>query len=436
MAEEKATLAVIGSGIAGLSAAWLLKQKYKVTLIEGHERAGMGVHTIDYHSQGKHSRIDVPLRIFTEGYYHNLLALYKQIGVSIESSDHSGIFANSQGQTLFHYGRIKMFGRSFSFPKGRSIFSLSAWQLVLANQRFFNNAYKAMHSQQDLSTITFAEYLQQSGTEQKYIDIILLPILAVTCTCDYQSILNYPADIMLGYLTCGIWKFGILNAEKGVDDIVPRLLENIELQTGSKVTSIAQVSQQVQHQTLDKIKVVKESGEAQYFDQVVIASQAQQAAAMLDGFDQQKQLLSTVPFESSWMTVHTDHSILPQDHNHHSPVSYILPDNAQRPQVSVDLSKAISRYQQQGQVFQTWNPVQPLAKDKLLAKVEFTRPVVNHESRAALQKLKNLQFQAGNNLWFCGSYMANKIPLLDAAVDSSVAIAEYMDIEIPWKKHG
>jgi len=425
MAEAKETLAVIGSGIAGLSAAWLLKQKYKVTLIEGHERAGMGVHTIDYESQGIRSRIDVPLRIFTEGYYQNLLALYKEIGVSIESSDHSGIFADLQGNTLFHYGRLTLLGKSFSYPKGRSFFSVKAWKLGLANQKFFKQAHQAVAADAELADITFADYLAQINIDQGYIDSILLPILAVTCTCDYQSILRYPADIVLGYLTCGVWKYGILNAEKGVDDIVPRLVQGIDLQTGSAVSAIEQQDK--------KIKVTRDNGDSELYDQVVIASQAQQAAAMLQGFEQQKQLLETVPFESSWMTVHTDDGILPASLTSHSPVSYILPKQGeQRPQVSVDLSKAISRYKQQGQVFQTWNPLHELAEDKLLAKVEFTRPVVTHESRAALNELKKLQFQPDNKVWFCGSYMAEKIPLLDAAVDSSVAIAKHLGIDIPW----
>lgn len=428
MTEQKATVAVIGSGIAGLSAAWLLKQKYHVTLIEGHERAGMGVHTIDYQSNGISSRIDVPLRIFTEGYYHNLLALYEEIGVRIESSDHSGIFADAKGNTVFHYRHSQFLGHSFSMLKGKSLFSLTAWKLAYHNFKFFRRAHLDSQQNNQLAKMSFAEYLQNTKTDKQYIDVILLPILSVTCTCDYQSILNYPADIILGYLTCGVWRYGILNAEKGVDDIVPRLLQGVDLQTGSNVTRIERQGEQ--------IHVTKADGVQQVFDQVVIASQAQQAAAMLYGFDEQKQLLETVPFESSWMTVHTDTSILPADQSDHSPVSYVLPADGQRPQVSVDLSKAISRYHQQSQVFQTWNPLLPLADDKMLAKVKFTRPIVTQQSRAALQRLKTLQFQPDNNVWFCGSYMAEKIPLLDAAVDSSVAIAEFLDIDIPWKQYG
>ena len=85
-------------------------------------------------------------------------------------------------------------------------------------------------------------------------------------------------------------------------------------------------------------------------------------------------------------------------------------------------------------VFQTWNPVQPIAANRELARVEFTRPAVTLASRRAVGELRAGQNQRGNRLWFCGSYMADKIPLLEAAVDSSVAVAEQLGTKIPWKQ--
>lgn len=432
---DKPKLAVVGSGIAGLSAAWLLKQKYDVTLIEGHERAGMGIYTIDYDNNGEQTRIDVPLRIFCEGYYQNLLALYKEIGVEVQSSDHSGIFATLDGQTLFHYGHFYFGSFKLSLPKGRSFFKASAWRLAWQNHQFFRIAHQQL-AQADLSNITFEQFLTEQKISSTYRDTILLPILAVTCTCDYRSILNYPADIVLGYLTCGIWQYGILNAKHGVDDIVPRLVQGINVQLGAKVTEIKAAETKAagaeEHQ--GSITVTNENGLQQNFDYVVVASQAQQAAAMLNGFDGFKELLQQVEFESSNMVVHTDTSILPKARVKHSPVSYILPNEGERPEVSVDLSKAIEKYQHQESVFQTWNPLREFKEDSVLADIKFTRPIVSLESRAALTELKEKQFSSDNRLWFCGSFMADKIPLLDAAVDSSVMIAEHLAVDIPWKK--
>lgn len=427
-------MAVIGTGIAGLSAAWLLKEKFDITVIESHQRAGMGIHTIDYDSDGRRSRIDIPLRVFCEGYYPNLLALYKQVGVKVQTGDHAGVFADNKGRVLLHYGNLNIGSLRIPFPKGRTLFSLSAWRLVWEFRRFSKLAHQALSSaevsEQDLSAITLREFLQNKKIKPEFTEQLLLPVLAVTCTCDYHSILQYPADIILKYLTCGVWRYGIINAEKGVDDIVPRLLKGVTLQTGQAVTKIQQTDEN------GLIKITTADGRQQIFDQVVIASQAQQAAAMLEGFEKEKALLNTVNFESSLMAVHTDTDVLPSSNVALSAVSYILPEKqsgqALRPQVSVDLTKAIKKYQGQAAVFQTWNPVQPPAAEALLAQVEFTRPVVTLESRDAMLQLRQQQQSSDNRLWFCGSYLADKVPLLDAAVDSSVAVAQALGVKVPW----
>lgn len=425
----KPSLAVIGTGIAGLSAAWLLKNKFDVTVFEAQPRAGMGVHTINYRSRGLDTRIDIPLRIFCRGYYDHLLSLYDHVGVKILTSDHAGAFADGDGRMIFHYGNLGQGRAKVSFLKGQSIFSLRAWRIVLQSHLFFKRARRDLSNCVDLADITFGDYLQREGVGQLLVETVLLPMMSVTCTCDYQSVLDYPADIMLDYLTCGVREFGILSAAKGVDDIVPRLLQGVHVKTESPIESIQPEA--------DQVRVTVAGGKVSaLFDHVVVASQAQQAASMLSDFDDEKQLLQQVPFETSYMSVHSDEALLPQSRSPLSPVTYIIPDGGKRSEVSVDLTKAIRRFKGQEQVFQTWNPVRDPAPDKELARVKFTRPVVTRESRAAMRRLQKLQQQDGNRLWFCGSYAAaDKIPLLDAAVDSTVQVAERLGVEIPWRQH-
>lgn len=425
MQTNKPTIAVIGTGIAGLSAAWLLKDKYEVTVFESQARAGMGVHTIDWTNRGRESRIDVPLRIFTRGYYQHLLALFDHVGVEVLATDHAGAFADGNGEMLFHYGNIRIAGLNISYPKGRNAFSPRAWKIGLQSKRFFAQARQDMANSDRLSDLTFGEYLKQTGTESEFTNIVLLPMMSVTCTCDYQAVRDYPADIMLGYLTSGVQEMGIMSAANGVDDIVPRLLNGVKLLTNSPVAEIKAGA--------DQLKVTISDGHSQNFDHVVIAAQAQQAAAMLSDFEAQRKLLETVPFESSEMSVHTDHGLLPAPVETLSPVSYHIPDNHDRAEVTVNLTRTIARLGQQDTVFQTWNPIREPDPAKELARVSFTRPTVNLSSRKAMSSLRDYHHQQGNRLWFCGSYVTDKIPLLDAAVDSSVAVAEQLGVEAPWK---
>ncbi|WP_417620985.1 FAD-dependent oxidoreductase [Parasphingorhabdus sp.] len=421
---EKPRLAVIGTGIAGLSAAYLLKDKYQVTVFESQSRAGMGAHSIDYVSNGITRRIDIPLRIFCHGYYDNLLALYDHLGVEILTSDHAGIFADEAGRIILHYGNIKWGTGQFSYLKGLNMLSPKAWIIGLQSRRFFARAMQDS-VRSDLAALSFGEYLNQSNAGQAFVDTILLPIMSVTCTCDYQAVRDYPADLMLEYLTCGVHEIGVMSAAKGVDDIVPRMLADVDLQTGSPVALIEPEG--------ELLRIVTSKGREQRFDQVVVAAQAQQAAAMISGFDDRKMLLNRIPFESSSMSVHTDQAILPAAGKDISPVSYHVPRGGKRAEVSVDLSKTIARLSGQETVFQTWNPLRRIAPNRELARVNFTRPTVTRNSRQAVIALRESQNQTGNRLWLCGSYMAEKIPLLEAAVDSSVAVAEQLGAAIPWK---
>jgi len=420
----KPSLAVIGTGIAGLSAAYLLKDKYQVTVFESQARAGMGAHSVDYVSNDITRRIDIPLRIFCHGYYDSLIALYDHIGVEMLTSDHSGIFSNEAGHVILHYGNVRWGKARLSHLKGRSWLSPAAWTIGLQSQRFFARAKRDM-DRADLTEMSFGEYLQQSGAGREFVDTVLLPMMSVTCTCDYQAVRDYPADLMLEYLTCGVHEIGIMSAAKGVGDIVPRMLVDVELRTNSPVAVIEPDGQQ--------LRVATKAGAVQHFDQVVIAAQAHQAAAMLSGFDDRRALLNRIPFERSTMSVHTDQGILPAPAKGLSPVSYHVPRDAGRAEVSVDLTKAIARLSGQETIFQTWNPMRRIAPNRELARVDFTRPTVTRDSRKIVIALRECQSQPSNRLWLCGSYMAEKIPLLEAAVDSSVVVAEHLGAAIPWK---
>ena len=154
---------------------------------------------------------------------------------------------------------------------------------------------------------------------------------------------------------------------------------------------------------------------------------------MISEFDDRRALLNRIPFERSSMSVHTDQQILPAPAKGLSPVSYHVPHGSSRAEVSVDLTKAIARLSGQETVFQTWNPMRRIAPNRELARVDFTRPTVTRDSREAVRALQASQSQPGNRLWLCGSYMAEKIPLLEAAVESSVAVAEQLGAAIPWR---
>ena len=429
-------VAVIGAGLAGLSAAWLLKQKYQVTLFECHPTPGMGVHTSDYHSAGLHTRIDVPLRIFTQGYYPALFALYKHLGVEMERSDHSAVYQyldTEKAKALtpfFQYKNKMLFNNKISFLHRNSL-NAGGLFLLWGHYQFFKRAKKDFKNNRDaLAKINFGEYVKQNRFNKKYIARILLPALAVTCTCDYAGILNYPADLILEYLTCGVMDQGIVRAKLGVDVIVPKLTQGYSVRCQHKIESV------VDHQDGGPItltaKNLKDNSLSEHeFDIVILATQANVAQQILSAKvdTQQSKLLNNIPMQSSTMVLHTDTELV-YNQQQASPVSYIVDKKLPRPSTSVDLSKAFSTYAQQAPVFQTWNIIKAPKPHTVINSSDFTRPLVTLNSRESVAKLLEINKLSGIKI--CGSYMANKIPLLDAAVESSVKLARQLGCDIPW----
>ena len=436
----KPLLAVVGAGLAGLSAAWLLKDKYNVTLFELHEKAGMGVFTSDYHSNGISTRIDIPLRIFTKGYYPQLFALYKYLDLEMEESDHSSVYQTLDRNTgvvtpFFQYNNFKLLGRSVNYLSRNSL-NMASFKLAAAQLSFFKKI-KSDHVElkDNLKLITFKTYLSINRFNHDFIYTLLLPALSVTCTCDYEGILEYPADLILGYLTCGVMDDGIVRAKQGVDGIIPKITSGYQVLCNEEVLGVMSLDDGASKLT----SLNRTSGNiTDYeFDKVVIATQANIAQKILaNGCDadsiqfEQSNLLSAIPMQSSSMILHTDTDIV-YNQQQAAPVSYIVDQALPRPSTSVDLTKAFSTYQLQQPVFQTWNALKNPKPEHIISEQSFTRPLVSLESRDAVLQLQRLNQQS--HIKICGSFMANKIPLLDAAVESSVEIARQLGASIPWQ---
>jgi predicted NAD/FAD-binding protein len=432
--KAKPKVAVIGAGLAGLSAAWLLRKQYDVTLYERHESAGMGVFTADYASNGINTRIDIPLRIFTPSYYPSLFSLYRYLDIEMEQSNHASAFQyltnSNQIKPFFEYKNIRFLNLKFSTLALNS-FNKTGFTLAYYQYRFFKKIQKDIILREDLARITFKDYLAENEFNKQFIRDMLMPALAVTLTCNFDSVGQYPADLILDYLTCGVMQEGIVRAKQGVDGIVPKLTQGYDVKCAHEVTAVKSQDDKVELSIYDlhnKNQINKT------FDHVIVASQADVAAKILSsidgGYEKQATLLKCIPLEESTMILHTDTGLM-SNVKSASPVSYLLSNVEPRAATTVDLTKAFSTYKRQQPVFQTWHPIKQPTKASVIAQAQFTRPLVTLDSRQAVAQLQALN--QNSQVKICGSYMANRFPLLDAAVESSVAIARQMGVIIPWE---
>jgi predicted NAD/FAD-binding protein len=181
-------VAIVGSGIAGLTAAWALSRdhRFEVTLFENERTLGMDAHSFEGEQaqESPRQRFDMPLRVFSESYYPNLTRLYAAAGIEFCPENYCGAFVDSDGSCLFKYNNLLIGPYSLPWILPRFWFQRSALTLAYEYFRFIVVARR--HTQQGslwlraVETLTFGEYLQRGGFSSMFIHkfIVCSPALA------------------------------------------------------------------------------------------------------------------------------------------------------------------------------------------------------------------------------------------------------------------
>lgn len=406
-------IAVIGGGIAGLSAAWRLSTHHRVTLMERHEVAGMDAHSLDLLHDGNTVRVDVPLRVLYEGYYPTLIAQYHELGVQLERTNYAGSFSALGGDTYYRYANWLVGGRSIPLPAlpiGRTALRINRDLL-----RFYRLAPIALREMQD-GEEPLGSWLDRTQFGHEFSEGFLIPTFAAVCTCSAAAVRAYPARVILDYLTRGLTFGGVRRVVMGTREVVRRLTEPVaELRCGVRVQAISPAP--------DGVRVRWEGGE-QVFDHVVVATQANQATTMLDAaFRREREALARFAYEPSEVVVHTDARLAPRDRRYWAPVNILTTDAHDKPMATIWMNQVQPELRAKSPVFQTWNPIMDARPETVRAHARFERPVVNAASLEGARTVRLLHTQHGRRVWFCGSYLGPGIPLLEAAARTALDVA-------------
>jgi predicted NAD/FAD-binding protein len=428
-------IAIIGSGIAGLSCASILSKSHSVVLFEAMPTLGMDSHSIDVPSDLQHSaemaRLDVPLRIFVKHYYPELRALFDYHGVAYQTVDVASSYASAKGEALFHYRNL-LLGNWFSVPVlsslgalGRPAFLLNCVRVVY----FIVNCGRAARHPGALAHLTFKQYLVQERFSAEFIDNIAIPMAALICTCSYDSVAAYPAAVLVDYFARSFMRWGgVQRATGGARDVVARLSVNCDVRLATPVAS-------VRKRAADGALLVRAVGASadEVFDHVVLSTPAHIAAAILDqSASPYRAILATFKAEETVTVCHRDPRLMPADRSTWRSVNFITVREGAAPMATIWVNRAINGFENVTyDVFQTWNPLIEPAPDTVLSRSVLWRPVVTHDTLAALNALTKLQ--GADNVWICGSWTRWGVPLLEQAAISGIEVAEAIGPERrPW----
>ena len=267
-------IAVVGSGISGLSAAWLLGKRHDVTLIEADDRLGGHTNTVTAEIDRQAIDIDTGFICFNSATYPNLIALFDHLNVPVHETSMS--FSASLAGGAYEYSGGTYTGMLAQLSNA---FRPGHWRMIRDILRFFKEAPADLEVVTNRETI--GEYLKSRGYSEEFRDRHLIPMAAAIWSSGFCDMLNYPARSFIRFFenhgllqVSGRPKWGTVNG--GSKQYIDKFLADTPMQvvTGAGVERVVRNESGVVLHTKD--------GVARPFDQVVIATHADQALAILE----------------------------------------------------------------------------------------------------------------------------------------------------------
>jgi uncharacterized protein len=417
-------IAVIGTGISGMSAAWLISQCHNVTVYECDRRVGGHSNTVTVESANGPIAVDTGFIVYNEETYPNLTALFDHLKVPTQPSNMS--FAVSLANGDLEYSGNNLSGL---FAEKRNLFRPRFWSMLRDLQRFYREAPRDLAVLEEFHT-TLGDYLDAGAYGSAFRRDHLIPLAAAIWSAPTRAILNYPAASFIRFQDShGLlrlhnrpqWRSVLGGSRAYVERLTQSYSDRIRL--SAAVTAL--------QRNADGIKVRDCNGRVETFDDVVIATHADQALALLDDATaQERRLLGAFRYSRNIAVLHSDPALMPKRRAVWSSWNHIGPasddDDPDCPTVTywMNLLQNIPR---ETPLFVTLNPQRTPHN-------EWHRQIYEHPlfDSAAITAQRHLwSLQGLRNTWFCGAYFGAGFH--EDGLQAGLAVAETLGgVRRPW----
>ncbi|MCM2255913.1 MAG: NAD(P)-binding protein [Vicinamibacteria bacterium] len=412
-------IAVIGSGIAGLTSAWALGGRHEVHVLEAQRAPGMQAQAVEVGAAVR-AVVDVPLRVFYPAYYPTLLRLYAGAGLRAECVDASGSYTRlDAGRAHFRYRNLRLPGRSLPWVSPRTLASRKGLRILLDYGRFAREA-RRWSAAGHFPTTSLGDHLRSAGYSPAFTDGLLLPSFAAIATCSHDQARAYPVEVVARYFTDGFLFASVQRARGGATAVARALLARAaSVRLGVAVAAVRPAASGVE---------VEVDGAKERFDHVVVATQANQAVRLVaDALPAEAARLAEFRYEPVRVVMHTDPRLMPPDRRDWAPVNLLTTPAADRPMATIWVNAVLPALVGEAPVFQTVHPLREPAPEAVTSDARFERPLVDAASAEAWRRLEAATREAGRRVWFCGSYASPGVPLLESAAASALRAATAID---------
>jgi len=417
-------IAVIGTGIAGMSAAWLLNQAHDITVYEEAARIGGHSHTVEVTLPEGQVAVDTGFIVYNEPTYPNLTALFRALAVPTQESDMS--FAASLEDGALEYAGTGVNGL---FAQRRNLVRPRFWSMLLDLRRLYRQAlHDAVIGDPDL--VSLGAWLDVNGYGQALQRDHLLPMAAAIWSSKAGSVRDYPAAAFFRFCdTHGllrlnnrpIWRTVAGGSRNYVSRITAPFADRIRTACG--VTAI--------HRTEDGVLVRDVRGGAELFDDVVLAVSAGRALALLhDANMGEQRLLGAIGSSRNQAVLHADTSLMPKRRRVWASWNFIGGTDPDAPPCVTYWMNNLQRLPTRQQIFVTLNPVRAPDPAKTFMSQTYEHPLFDVAAMQAQRRLWPMQ--GARKTWFCGAWCGAGFH--EDGVQAGLAVAEAIGgVRRPWQ---
>ena len=421
MNQDRQRIAVIGAGVSGLTAAWLLAEHHDVELFEAADYAGGHTNTEQVEVGGRTWPVNTGFIVFNDWTYPSFMKLMGRLGVASEVSDMS--FSVDCHATGLQYNGTSL---NTLFAQRRNVFNLKFLKMIREILRFNKESRADLSGGQIPEGETLGEYLNRNRYSRYFRKNYIVPMGAAIWSAPEIVLEQFPIRFFLQFFN----NHGMLSVDDrptwrvisgGSATYVTRMMERL-----GKTTHLNSPVSAIQRDS-DGVTIVS-NGQSHRFDQVVLACHSDQALAMLsDSTEQERDILGAIGYQKNDVVLHTDASVLPSNRTAWAAWNYMIPEHSTRP-VSVTYNMNIlQNFDDAPETFcVTLNRSQDIAPDKVIKRFEYDHPVFTLDAVAAQQRYDEIGNQ--NRTHYCGAYWFNGFH--EDGVRSALRVTKAFGVEL------
>ena len=417
-----AKIAIIGTGISGLGAAYILNRQHDITVYEKAGRIGGHTRTLTVDYDGTKVPVDTGFIVFNEKNYPQLTAMFRHLNVPVQKSDMT--FAASIRNGWLEWGAKNA---NAVFAQRRNLLRPKFGMLIRDVLHFNAHAETVVERHPEL---TLDGLIARLGLGEWFRRYYILPMSSAIWSCPPCEMMRFPARTLIHFMA----NHHLLSAtgqpqwytvSGGAQEYVERLTRSfagrIRLGCGA-----AQVTRTGGGATVQDTQGVRET-----YDHVVFASHGDETLRLLsDASEHEREVLGAFRYQKNVAVLHRDPSVMPKSKNCWASWNYTSDGNLDEPALSVTYwMNSLQGIANSMPLFVTLNPKTPIEPDLIFNSHEFDHPVFDHAAVAAQPRVQAMQ--GARNTWFCGAHLRNGFH--EDGLASAVHVARLLGCDAPWR---